>query len=127
MISKKDVLGTLRMMKEENLDVRTVTIGINLNDCRRDSSSATADAIKEKIGQRCGRLVAVCDNLNAEYGLEIVNKRIAVSPMSTLLAGREGADDAVELAKALDESAEAVGIDLIGGFSALVHKGMTPA
>ncbi len=126
MIGKSEVMTTLRMMQEENLDVRTVTMGINLNDCRRDDIAETARAIKEKIAQRCGRLVAVCDDLNVEYGLQIVNKRLAVSPVSILLEGRQK-EDALEIAKALDSAAESVGIDLIGGFSALVHKGMTPA
>lgn len=126
MIRKNEILTTMRMMQEENLDVRTVTMGINLNDCRRDDINATVQAIKDKIAQRCGRLVAVCDDLNAEYGIQIVNKRIAVSPVSILLEGRRP-DDALEIAKAMDAAAESVGIDLIGGYSALVHKGMTPA
>jgi uncharacterized protein (UPF0210 family) len=125
MLKKKDVLSTLRMLQEENLDVRTVTMGINLNDCADRNIKAVADAVGSKIKTDAGNLVRICDQLSTKYGLPIVNKRLAISPASILLEGHESAD-ALVLAKALDKAAEEVRVDIIGGFTALVQKGMTP-
>lgn len=126
MLRESEILATVRMFQEENLDVRTVTMGININDCRRDDINATALAIRQKIATKAGNLVGVCNELSAEYGISVVNKRMAVSPVSILLEGRKDREDALILGKAMDDAAAEVGIDLIGGFSALVHKGMTP-
>jgi len=125
MIARQDILDTLRMVEQENLDVRTVTLGINLNVCAGRDPDAMTRAVAERIVALAGRQVSFCDEVSAKYGLPIVNKRIAVSPASILLEGHTAAT-AVKLAHALDQAAEAVRIDLIGGFSALVHKGMTP-
>jgi len=125
MLQAHDILNTVRMLQEENLDVRTITMGINLLDCLRDRPTATAAAVGDKIRRRAGRLVQVCDDLTARYGLAVVNKRLAVSPASQLLE-RGGVIEAATLAQAMDEACGDVGVDLIGGFSALVHKGMTP-
>ncbi len=120
-----DILHTVRMLQEENLDLRTITIGINLLDCAGRDMAAVTKAVEAKIKRKAGNLVRICDQLTTKYGMPIINKRIAVSPSSWLLEGHT-ADGALQLAKALDLAAAAVGVDLIGGFTALVHKGMTP-
>jgi len=112
------------MLRQENLDVRTVTMGINICDCRRPTAQETADAIHKKITRRAANLVRVCDEMSTRYGLPIVNKRLAVSPVSMLLEGQSAAD-ALPVAMALDSAAGEVGVDLIGGFTALVQKGIT--
>jgi len=124
MLRKSDILSTVRMLQEENLDVRTVTLGINLNECAGRDMKQVAAAIQAKIRIKAGSLVRICDQLTARYGLTIVNKRLAVSPASILLEGHTTAD-ALVLARALDEAAAEVHVDLIGGFTALVQKGMT--
>jgi uncharacterized protein (UPF0210 family) len=126
MLPAGDVLSTLRMLQEENLDVRAVTMGINLGDCAGGDIARVAAAASAKIRDRAANLVAVCDALTTEYGIPIVNKRIAISPASMLLEGHHGHDAALCLARALDEAAAAVRVDLIGGFTALVQKGITP-
>ncbi len=125
MIQVADILSTLRMLQEENLDVRTVTMGINLNECAGRDMSAVAAAVYAKIKDRAGNLVRVCDELASRYGVRVVNKRVAISPASILLEGH-GVEDALLLAQALDRAAAEVKIDLIGGFTALVQKGITP-
>ena len=120
-----DVLTTLRMFHEENLDVRTVTMGINLLDCASRDVDALCESVYNKICSKAGRLVDVCEQMSTRYGVPIVNKRLAVSPASQLLEGH-GTETAVKLAGALDRAAAEVGVDLLGGFTALVHKGMTP-
>ena len=119
-----DILDTVRMLQEENLDVRTVTMGVNLNDCAGRDMSAVAEAVRAKIVARAGNLVRICDEVSAKYGLPIVNKRLAVSPASVLLEGH-GVPEALKLAHALDEVTAEVRVDLTGGLTALVHKGMT--
>jgi uncharacterized protein (UPF0210 family) len=126
MIQGSEVLDTLRMVQEENLDVRTVTMGININECIRTSATDTAAAVGAKIRLKAGNLVRVCDQIASRYALEVVNKRVAVSPASILLEARRTREDALNLARAMDDAAAAVHVDLIGGFTALVHKGMTP-
>jgi len=125
MLRERDILATLRMLREENLDVRAVTLGINLDDCADRDIRTVARALRAKIGRVAANLVDVCEDLTATYGIAIVNKRIAVSPISRLLEGH-GGDAAMLLGEALDEAAAAVRVDLIGGFTALVHKGITP-
>ncbi len=125
MLARQDVLTTLRMVQEENLDVRTVTLGINLNVCASRDPSALVDAVRARIVTQARDLVPCCDEVAARYGLPIVNKRVAVSPASILLEGHTP-ETAVRLAQALDAAAEEVRVDLIGGFSAFVQKGMTP-
>jgi uncharacterized protein (UPF0210 family) len=125
MLKKSDILSTVRMLQEENLDVRTVTMGINLNECAGRDMKQTAAAVGAKIKLKAGNLVRICDQLTTQYGLAIVNKRLAVSPASVLLEGRT-AGEALILAQALDSAAAEVKVDLIGGFTALVQKGMTP-
>jgi uncharacterized protein (UPF0210 family) len=125
MLKTSDILSTLRMFQEENLDVRTVTMGINLLDCADRSPETMLRLAGDKIRERAGDLVRVCDDMSARYGIPIVNKRLAISPASQLLEGHD-LPTALALAKALDQAVADVGVDLLGGFSALVHKGITP-
>jgi len=125
MIARQNVLSTIRMVREENLDVRAVTLGINLNVCANPDPDKLARAVYARIVEKARQLVQFCDEVSAKYGLPIVNKRIAVSPVSLLLEGHS-VETAVKICKALDTAAEQVRIDLLGGFSALVHKGVTP-
>jgi len=124
MIDAYDILETISMVREEHLDIRTVTMGISLLDCAADSVSALCDRIYDKITRRAERLVKTCDDIAKEYGVPIINKRVSVTPVS-LVAASCGAKDYVPVARALDKAAAAVGVNFIGGFSALVHKGYT--
>ena len=117
MLDTQDVATTLRMIGEEHLDVRAVTLGINLNRCASSNARLMAQAVYDRICQKAARQVAACEEVSARYGVAIVNKRLAVSPASILLEGHS-ADTAVALADAMDRAAAAVGIDLIGGFTA---------
>ncbi|MFO8006750.1 MAG: PFL family protein [Candidatus Brocadiia bacterium] len=126
MLRTEDIMSTLRMFQEENLDVRTVTLGLNLLDCADPDVERLCRKVRQKIRSRAGRLVQICQAVGTRYGIPVVNKRIAVSPVSALGAG--GAEAAFcRIAHALDEAAEEVGVDLVGGYTALVQKGTTPA
>ena len=125
MLRTTDILSTVRMLQEENLDVRTVTMGINVADCADHDIKRVCQEVENKIRIKAGNLVRVCDELSTRYGLQIVNKRLALSPASILLE-RHGPEEALALARSMDRAADAADIDLIGGFTALVHKGMTP-
>ena len=113
------------MVREENLDVRAVTLGINLNVCAHPDPDKLVSAVYARIVEKAGSLVRFCNEVSDKYGLPIVNKRIAVSPASFLLEGHT-VETAVRLCQALDAAAEQVKIDLLGGYSALVQKGVTP-
>lgn len=125
MLRSNDILSTVRMLQEEHLDLRTVTMGINLTDCAGPDFDRVCRDVETKIRLKAGNLVRICDQLATRYGLPIVHKRLAISPASILLE-RHGREEAYRLAETLDRAAAAVGIDLIGGFTALVQKGMTP-
>lgn len=125
MKSSSDILSTVRMVQEENLDVRTVTMGINLCGCAGRDPRQVAEAVRERLILKAGSLVRVCNELTTRYGIPVINKRLAVSPVSILLEGHEPAA-ADLIAAAMDQAAAEVQVDLIGGFTALVHKGMTP-
>lgn len=116
-----DILETVGMIKDQNLDIRTVTMGISLLDCIRGDSKATCTAVYDKITKKAGRLSEVCEGISAEYGIPIINKRISVTPAALLCATA----DPPELALALDRAAETTGVDFLGGFSALVQKGFS--
>jgi len=124
MLRSEDIMRTLRMFQQENLDVRTVTLGINLMDCSAPDIEQLCRKIERKISSKAGRLVAVCEEVSEKYGIPIVNKRLAVSPISAVGAG-QGEEGFLQIAKALDRVAADVKIDLVGGFSALVQKGFT--
>jgi uncharacterized protein (UPF0210 family) len=122
-ITPEEIIETLVMITQQNLDIRTVTLGLSLADCAGPDLDEMAARVYEKVVRCADRLVPVADAIAAEYGIPIVNKRIAVTPIAQLAAAC-GACDVSPLAHALDRAADAVGVDYIGGFSALVHKGI---
>ena len=124
MLTYGEVLSTLEMLKNEHLDVRTVTLGVSLFDCASDDPSRFIGRMTDKIGRIAQNLVRVCDEVGIRYGIPIVNKRIAVSPIA-VAACPCAPDQMVEVARAMDRAAKSVGVDFIGGFSALVEKGFT--
>lgn len=124
MLNTNDILETIRMIADENLDVRTVTMGISLLDCADPDPKKACEKIYQKITTRAKDLVKTANEISDTYGMPIVNKRISVTPIAMLLASAPGADP-VEYAKTLDAAAKAVGVDFLGGFSALVHKGFS--
>ena len=113
------------MVQMENLDIRTITMGISLRDCADPDIRKAARKSYEKICRAAGRLVAVGREIEHQYGVPIVNKRISVTPVA-LVAESSAGDDYVVFAEQLDRAATEVGVNFLGGFSALVHKGMTP-
>ena len=123
MFSMKDVMETITMIQEENLDIRTITMGISLLDCSDNDIDVSCQKIYDKI-YRCAKdLVKTGEDIEKMYGIPIVNKRISVTPIAMLLAASGG--DPVKYAKTLDKVAKDVGVNFIGGFSALVHKGFS--
>ncbi len=120
----KDVLETTKMITKNKLDVRTITMGISLRDCGHSDINVTADKIYDKITKKAANLVKVGEELEAELGVPIINKRISVTPIS-MVGESCDASSYVPLAKALDRAAAEVGVNFIGGFSALVDKGYT--
>jgi uncharacterized protein len=123
MLSHQEIISTLEMLKNEHLDVRTVTLGINLFDCASHDLATLQTRIRDKIGRIAEALVPVCDQIGDKYGIPIVNKRIAVSPIAVVCAPM-GPDGMVAIARTLDECARSMNVDFIGGFSALVEKGI---
>jgi uncharacterized protein (UPF0210 family) len=121
----EEILETVQMVQMENLDIRTITMGISLRDCAHPSLSSAARRAYDKICRSAQSLVAVGDALEREYGIPIINRRISVTPIA-LVAESSDADDYVLIAEQLDRAAAEVGVNFIGGFSALVHKGATP-
>lgn len=126
MINTKDILETINMVKEENLDIRTVTMGISLLDCASDDPQKAAERVYDKITKKAERLVPVAEQIEKEYGIPIINKRVSVTPVS-LIGGRYTEEDYINFAKALDKAADTLGINFIGGYGALVQKGFTEA
>lgn len=128
MINIFEVAETNKMIEKENLDVRTITLGISLLDCIDGDLSRTNERVYEKITTLAEKLVSTGEYIEAEFGIPIVNKRISVTPIS-LIGGAacKSSDDFVTLAKTLDKAGRAVGVNFIGGYSALVSKGMTKA
>ncbi|MSS20656.1 PFL family protein [Pseudoramibacter porci] len=121
----KDIIETVRMIDKENLDIRTTTMGISLLDCIDSDQHKCQTKIYDKIARSAEHLVEEADKMAAETGVPIVNKRISVTPIA-LIAGATDALDYAPFAKTLDQAAKAVGVNYIGGFSALVPKGETP-
>ncbi len=119
-----NILETVRMIEHENLDIRTVTMGISLLDCIDSDTDRACQKIYDKITRLAENLVPQADRIATEFGIPIVNKRISVTPIS-LIAGATPETDYIKFAKTLDEAAKAVGVNFIGGFSALVPKGFT--
>ena len=116
------IFETVRMIEKEKLDIRTITMGISLIDCCDSNGDKSRQRIYDKITTYAQNLVKVGDQMEMEYGIPIINKRIAVTPIS-LIASASGEDNYIEFAKILDKAAKEVGVNFIGGFSALVQKG----
>jgi uncharacterized protein (UPF0210 family) len=128
MIHRKEILETNEMIEKENLDVRTITLGISLLDCISDDLQTLCSNIYNKITTLAKDLVKVGDDISKEYGIPVVNKRISVTPIALIGASAcKSSDDFVEIAKTLDKCAKEVGVNFIGGYSALVCKGITKA
>ena len=121
MLNTKDILETIRMIDDENLDIRTITMGLSLLDCADADIDRATEKIYEKITRRAARLVSVGEEIERTYGIPIIHKRIAVTPIALLTAVSGG--DPVKYAKVLEKASQAVGVNFIGGYSALVHKG----
>ncbi|MCG7229101.1 PFL family protein [Corynebacterium minutissimum] len=119
------ILDTIEMIEKYRLDIRTVTMGISLLGCTRPTMEATAEAVYDLVTSRAAQLVEVCEGIEAELGIPIVNKRISVTPIALIVAGVDG--NPVDVARALDRAAAAAGVDFVGGYSALVEKGATTA
>ena len=124
MIETRDILETINMIRQENLDIRTVTMGISLLDCVSDDVDVLCDRIYDKITTRAEHLVETGNKIEKKYGIPIVNKRVSVTPVS-LVGGKADREGYIKIAHTLQRAAEQTGINFIGGFSALVHKGMT--
>ncbi len=120
MFSKHDVLETIAMVEKEHLDIRTITMGISLLGCVRDSAEETAKKVYDLVCSKAQNIVKVAENLSGEYGIPIVNKRVSVTPVSMISAAFP--EKAPLIGKALDDAAKTLGIDFLGGYSALVHK-----
>lgn len=127
MISISEVIETNEMIDKENLDVRTITLGISLLDCISSDIGELNENIRNKILKVAKNLVSVGREIEKEYGIPIVNKRISVTPAALLGAACKSTDDFVSIAKTLDSAAREVGVNIIGGFTALSAKGMTRA
>ncbi len=121
MINTQDILETINMIRAENLDIRTITMGISLLSCANSDIHTSCDKIYEKICRQAEHLVQTGENIEKEYGIPIIHKRISVTPISMLVAASGG--DPVLYAKTLEKAAQTVGVNFIGGYSALVQKG----
>ncbi|MBR5236386.1 MAG: PFL family protein [Clostridia bacterium] len=125
MLNSLEILETVKMIAEEHLDIRTVTMGISLLSCAGSDVKTVCNQVYDKITRQAEKLVKTAEDIETEYGIPIINKRISVTPASMILGGTPTPSDFVQLAKILDRAAETTGVNFIGGFSALVHKGMT--
>ena len=124
MMNTGDILETIEMFTQDNLDVRTVTMGISLLDCIDPDPRKACEKIYHKITTRAARLVPAVEHISAEYGIPIINKRISVTPIAMLLGACPDADP-VDFAKTLDAAGKKVGVNFVGGYTALVHKGFS--
>jgi uncharacterized protein (UPF0210 family) len=125
-IEPEEIAETLEMIGRQHLDVRTVTLGLSLRSCAADDVDEIARRVYERVTRAAERLVSVADAISREYGIPIVNKRISVTPVAEIIASC-GARDVSPVALALDRAGAQVGVDFVGGFSALVHKGIGEA
>lgn len=123
-INKEEILETVRMVQTENLDIRTITMGINIQDCRDQDGQRTSEKVYEKIVRYAADLVKVGEDIEKEYGLPIINKRISVTPVAMVGDGLSSSEMFM-VGKSMDRAASEVGVNFIGGFSALVQKGFT--
>ena len=123
MFNRKEILETINMVEKEHFDVRTITMGISLLSCIRDNAEQTATLCYDKICKKAENIVKGAEDLGTEFGVPIINKRVSITPASILTANFVGKETV--LAKALDNAAKTIGIDFLGGYSALVQKSMT--
>lgn len=123
-INPNEIVETIQMIRDEHLDIRTITMGISLLDCASSDAKTACDKIYDKITRYAENLVATGESISSRYGIPIINKRISVTPIS-MVAGASDATDYVCFAKALDRAAQETGVNFIGGYSALVHKGFS--
>ena len=124
MLNTADILETIGMIREENLDIRTITMGISLFDCVSEDADRLCEKVYDKITRKAENLVKTGVEIEQKYGIPIVNKRVSVTPVS-LIGGNLSPDGFLKLAHTLQRAANTLGINFIGGYSALVHKGMT--
>ena len=123
MLNRKEIIETIEMVEKEHFDVRTITMGISLFSCIREDAKETSRLVYDKICKKAENIVKVAEDLGKEYGVPVINKRISITPASLLTSSFPGKE--LVLAKELDRAAKTVGVDFLGGYSALVHKGMT--
>ena len=123
MFNYGEVLETINMVEKEHLDIRTVTMGISLLPCISGTAEKTAEKVYDTVCKKAENIVKVTSELSREYGIPIVNKRVSVTPAALICA--PFADKSYLIGKALDNAAKELGIDFLGGYSALVHKGMS--
>ena len=126
MLNQKEILSTIEMIDQQHLDIRTITMGISLLSCCDPDPERACEKIYDKITRYAEKLVKTGEDIEREFGIPIVNKRISVTPMA-LVAGASETSSYVPFAVAMDSAAKTAGVDFIGGFSALVQKGATPA
>ena len=124
MFDTREIIETISMIREECLDIRTITMGISLYDCQSETPDRLCTRVYDRIMSKAANLVKTGEDIEKKYGIPIINKRVSVTP-AALIAGGFTTDDAVKLAKTLDKAAKELGINFIGGFSALVQKGFT--
>ena len=124
MLNRNDILETINMIRDENLDIRTITMGISLYDCQSDDIDRLCTKIYDKITHTAKDLVRCGEEIEKTYGIPIINKRVSITPVS-LIAGCADQNGMIRIAKTLDRAAEVLGINFIGGYTALVHKAMT--
>ena len=124
MFDARDILETINMIREENLDIRTITMGISLYDCQSDDPATLCRKVYDRILAKAGNLVKTGEEIEKKYGVPIINKRISITPAALMLGGKS-VDDAVAFAEMLDRAAKNLGVNFIGGYSAMVQKGFT--
>ena len=123
MINTKEILETIKMIQDENLDIRTVTLGISLLDCMDSDIDRACEKVYEKIVRTAKNLVPVCEQIETELGIPIINKRISVTPIG-IVASPCKEQNPVKFALTLEKAAQTVGVNFIGGYSALVEKAL---
>ena len=125
-ITPEEIAETLAMVGKQHLDIRTITLGLNLRGCTHEEVDVIARKVYDRLTTAAEKLVPTADQLEREYGVPIVNKRISVTPIAEICAATT-TNDLSPIARAMDKAALEVGVDFIGGFSALVHKGASAA
>ena len=125
MLNKFEIIETIKMLDEEHLDIRTITMGISLKDCTDPDVDRMCEKVYTKITTLAKDLVKTGEAIEREYGIPIINKRISVTPVSHLCEHAQSKEDCIKIAKALDRAAKETGVNFIGGYSALVHKHYT--